>query len=63
MTSTPSVSQHIHLGGNRAASIWAMAVMVVSVTAFLANSISGRWSAIASTIRRLVRQPAPGLAS
>ncbi len=43
--------------------IWAMVVMIVSVTAVLANSMWGRWSLVFSTVRdlsrRQVHQPSP----
>jgi len=43
--------------------IWAMAVMIVSVTAVLANSMRGKWSLIFPTIRDVVKrqlfQPSP----
>lgn len=38
--------------------IWAMVVMVVSVTAVLANSMWGRWSLVVSTVRDIARRPA-----
>jgi len=43
--------------------IWAMVVMIVSVTAVLANSMRGKWSLVFSTIRdvakRQIYQPSP----